>query len=122
MTDSMPKALEFPESMTLPALQQHAMAVCRHFGWDKASDEKCFLLFIEEVGELAKAMRKAMGYTIEQNNPDKPVQNAAAIQANLTEEFADVLNYFVELACRFNIDLEQAYKTKTLDNMQRQWN
>lgn len=122
MTHSMPKGLAFPELMTLPALQAHVDAVCRHFGWDESSNEKCFLLLIEEVGELAKAMRKSMGFAIEQNNPDKPVQSAEAVQANLAEEFADVLNYFVELASRFNVDLEQAYKDKLMSNLQRQWN
>jgi NTP pyrophosphatase (non-canonical NTP hydrolase) len=120
-TQAVPQGLEFPEPMSLAALQQHSVAVCRHFGWDEHSHEKAFLLMMEEIGELAKAMRKSMGFAIEQNNPLKPVNNHETVRLNLQEEFADVLNYFIELANRFDIDLEEAYRQKTIANFQRQW-
>lgn len=116
-----PTGLEFPEPMTLQSLQTHSIAVCRHFGWDQITDEKNFILFVEEVGELAKAMRKAIGLMVEQNNPDKPVHNQDKIKQSLQEEFADVLNNFLELANRFDIDLEDAYRTKMTANFKRQW-
>jgi NTP pyrophosphatase (non-canonical NTP hydrolase) len=116
-----PKGLEFPEPMNLAALQEHCARVCHHFGWDNHTHEKAFLLMMEEIGELAKAMRKVMGYAIEQDNPYKPVQDQSAVRANIEEEFADVLNYFIELANRFDIDLEKVYRNKMTQNFQRSW-
>jgi len=51
--------------------------------------EKTFLWFVEEVGELAEALRKGKGEDME-------------------EEFADVLAWLVSLANLANVDLEKA--------------
>jgi NTP pyrophosphatase (non-canonical NTP hydrolase) len=110
-----------PAALTLPALQAHIDALCEARGWHKNSNEERFLLMIEEVGELAKAMRKAAKIQIEQNNPDKPVWTDAQIQANLAEEFADVLMYLADLANMFGVDLEQAYRGKIAAIAQRNW-
>ena len=118
---AMPAGFEFPEVLTLPVLQRHVADLCRHYGWDKKEDEKAFLLFIEEVGELAKAIRKVTGLAEEVNNPDKPIISAEARQQNLAEEFGDVLGYFMELANRFGVDLESAYCAKIAEATQREW-
>ena len=107
--------------MTLSALQQHIHDLCAARGWHDNTNEQRFLLFIEEVGELAKAMRRASRLQIEQNNPDKPVWTDEAIKANLNEEFADVLNYVLDLANYFGIDLEQAYRDKVAVIAARKW-
>lgn len=120
-TPTPPPGLAFPEVMTIHAAQRHMEAMCAHFGWDAARDEQTFLLLVEEVGELAKAIRKVTGLLDEQHNPAKPVISAAARQHNLAEEFGDVLSYLFELASRFNVDLEAAYRAKMLDTMQRTW-
>ncbi len=126
MTDNSPATmlpgLDFPETMTLSALQTQIAALCVHYGWDRKADEQAFLLFVEEVGELAKAMRSITKLGEEQNNPDKPVLDADTKRHNLAGEFADVLSYLIELANRMGVDLETAYKDKWLENMQRQWN
>ncbi len=57
----------------------------------KRGKEKTFLWFIEEVGELAEAIRK---------------------NENLGEEFADVFAWLVSLANLCNIDLEEEVKKK----------
>lgn len=106
-----------PDVKTLPALQKHIDEVCQYFGWQGGSNEKVFLLFAEEVGELAKAIRKAMNMDIEVGKE----QTQAEVQANLNEEFADCLNYLMDLANRFNVDLEQAYVDKTEQNYRRSW-
>ena len=110
-----------PDRLTLPALQAHIDALCEARGWHKNSNEQRFLLMIEEVGELAKAMRKAAKLQIEQDNPDKPAWSDAEIQANLAEEFADVLMYVADLANMFGVDLEQAYRAKVEAIAQRRW-
>lgn len=116
-----PAGLEFPPAMTIAAAQEHMERMCAHYGWDKSSHEQSFLLFVEEVGELAKAIRKVTGLLEEQNNPHKPIISAEARQQNLAEEFGDVLSYLFELASRFHVDLEEAYRAKMIDSMQREW-
>ena len=117
----MAKPLDIPDVLTLPALQAHMRLQCAHFGWDTHNDERAFMLFVEEVGELAKAMRRTLNVQIEQNNPAKPILDAAAIKANLSEELADVLNYLIELANRFDIDLDRAYRDSFESHQQRSW-
>jgi len=57
----------------------------------KRGKEKTFLWFMEEVGELAEAIRK---------------------NKNLGEEFADVFAWLVSLANLCEIDLEEEVKRK----------
>lgn len=110
-----------PALMTLPALQQHIHDLCAARGWDKNTAEQRFLLLVEEVGELAKVMRKATNLQTEQNNPAKPVWTGEQIRAGLAEEFADVLMYTFDLANVFGIDLEQAYRDKVAATAKRVW-
>jgi NTP pyrophosphatase (non-canonical NTP hydrolase) len=97
---------------SLTELQQHLGETCRKHGWDKNSITEVFLLFAEEVGELAKAIRKETGFKGEK----KPTNHD-----NLREEFADVLNYLMELANRFDIDLAEVYFEKHHINAERTW-
>jgi NTP pyrophosphatase (non-canonical NTP hydrolase) len=55
------------------------------------------VLFIQEIGELAKAMRKAAKLYEKQAKPR---------DISLEEEFADVLSYLLDLANYFQVDLE----------------
>ena len=103
---------ELPENPTLKQLQQYMAAVCRERGWDKDRPPEKFVLFIEEVGELAKAMRKAAGLYAEAAKPR---------DLSLEEEFADVLSYLLDLANSFQIDLETAFRAKEQVNQTRTW-
>lgn len=49
------------DNSTLNDLQRYLTEVCQERGWTKDSLVEKFVLFIEEVGKLAKAMRKAVG-------------------------------------------------------------
>jgi len=71
--------------------------VCEERGWTKASPLEKFVLFMEQSGEFAKAMRKAAGLYEERAKQHK---------TSLAEEFADVLSYLVDLANCFRVDLE----------------
>ncbi len=97
---------------TLKELQSYLALVCEERGWTKDSPSEKFVLFIEEVGELAKAMRKAAGLYEEQAKPR---------DMSLEEEFADVLSYLLDLANCFHIDLEQAFRAKEQINQSRIW-
>jgi NTP pyrophosphatase (non-canonical NTP hydrolase) len=100
------------ENPTLPELQQYVKDLCRERGWDKDSHLEKFLLFSEEVGELAKAMRKESGLYLEKNRLPGD---------SLAEEFADVFSYLLDLANYFNVDLEKAFRDKEKVNAGRQW-
>src|SRR5437773_7849904 len=92
-----------PDSPTLKDLQQYLADVCQERGWTKDGPAEKFLLFVEEVGELAKAMRKSAGLYAER---------AKQRDITLDEEFADVLSYLLDLANCFQIDLESAFRAK----------
>lgn len=100
------------EKPTLQDLQTYLAQICQERGWTKDSPSEKFLLFIEEVGELAKAMRKAAGLYEEQ---------ARSRDISLEEEFADVLSYLLDLANCFQVDLERAFREKEQVNQSRTW-
>lgn len=100
---------------TLTELQQHLAEMCKKKGWNKHSVDRIFLLFTEEVGELAKAIRKEQNVQLE-HGKEKP-----ETREHLEEEFADVLNYLMDLANQFDIDLTEAYFKKHEKNRQRTW-
>lgn len=103
---------DLPSKPTLADFQAHIKAVTVERGWDKNSVTEIFLLFTEEVGELAKAIRNESKLHA-QVNPKKRFE--------LEEEFADVFNYLLDLANAFNVDLEQAYRKKDEHNQGRSW-
>lgn len=103
---------DLPTYPTLPQLQRYLEAVCQERGWTKDNYAEKFLLFTEEIGELAKAIRKTQGLYQEKAR-QKPVE--------LAEEFADVLSYLLDLANYFQIDLEKAFRDKEQINSSRIW-
>lgn len=103
---------QIPENPTLKDLQRYVAENCQERGWTKDSPSEKFVLFIEEVGELAKAMRNAAGIYIEPaKQRDMPLE----------EEFADVFSYLLDLANCFQVDLEQAFRAKEKINQSRTW-
>jgi NTP pyrophosphatase (non-canonical NTP hydrolase) len=98
---------------SLPELQAYLAQICLERGWNKDTPEQKFMLFIEEVGELAKAMRGQANLYTETARPN----NYA-----LEEEFSDVLSYLLDLANVYHVDLESAFRAKEAVNAQRQWN
>lgn len=105
---------QIPENPSLTQLQQYQLEICKERGWDKASELQCFLLFTEEIGELAKAIRY---------NKEIFTESGKKLKENaLEEEFADVLGYLLELANHFQVDLENAFRKKEAKNALRVWN
>jgi NTP pyrophosphatase (non-canonical NTP hydrolase) len=77
---------------------------------DQTALEKCLLLG-EEMGELFKAVRKAMKLKMDVN----------AATGSIKEEIADILIYLCAIANRFDIDMEQAFREKEEVNKKREW-
>ena len=103
---------DLPEHPTLSQLQHYLDAVCKERGWTKDSYAEKFLLFAEEIGELAKAIRKTQGLYQEK---------ARQKRVELEEEFADVFSYLLDLANYFQVDLEKAFREKEQVNSARIW-
>lgn len=101
------------QTSSLEDIQNHLDFVCKKNGWDKNSISEVYLLFSEESGELAKAIRKMTGFKGEKRPKD--------IEENLKEELADVFNYLLEIANRFGISLADAYVDKFNKNENRTW-
>lgn len=99
-----------PENPTIKQSQVFIKELCEARGWDKNSPLEIFLLFTEEVGELAKAIRY-----------QQDIQKESGKDQDLAGEFADVFSYLLDLANHFDIDLEQALREKQAGNKNREW-
>ncbi len=97
--------------MTLPEYQTliHELVVER--GFDKETVPEVFTLLVEEVGELAKAIRKKNGQKID----------VSRRQHDVEEEAADVFWLLLDLCNRLDINLEEAFAQKEAKNAARTW-
>lgn len=102
------------ESPTLADLQSYMSQIKIERNWNDNPPAELFLLFTEEVGELAKAIRKHEGLYDE-------ASKKSAKKFDLEEEFADVLSYLLDMANHFEIDLEEAFRKKEVINDKRTW-
>ena len=102
---------------SLAVWQNYITSNCRARGWDSAEDLEIFLLFSEEVGEFAKALRRHRGLFSEK--VDAEARRRA--QHDVAEEMADVLSYLLDLASRLEVDLGQALLQKEQLNREREW-
>ena len=104
------------ELKTYPVLsdyQEYIKQLCKERGWDKNNPLEIFLLFSEEVGELAKSIRNRL----------KLYHEEGKIQKNddLGHELADIFSYLIDIANYFEIDLEKAFRDKEKLNSKRNW-
>lgn len=83
-------------------------------GFDKETPRDIMLLMVEEVGELAKAVRKYSGLKIDQDKKEK--------YTKIENELADVLIYLLDLSNSCGIDTFKAFQEKEQENSKRIWN
>lgn len=80
--------------------------------WKKSKkkvDEKLELIFLmEEIGEMAEAIRKNAGQKDNKN-----------IKVDLEKEMGDILLSLITIAIRYDIDLEKAFRKVKKDVEQR---
>jgi len=77
--------------------------------YDDETVPEVFTLLVEEVGELAKAIRKYNGQKVHTDSQSH----------NVAEELADVLWLLIDLSNRLDIDLEKAFRAKEEKNKAR---
>ena len=112
--------LSYPIHASLPKLQKYVEAKCLERGFNHASNLEVFLLFSEEIGEMAKAIRNCQQLFQETDKAVTP-KNEQEARAQLAEEMSDVLSYLLDLANRYDIDLDEAFSRKETLNDQRRW-
>ena len=99
---------------TFTQVQEYVRKVIELRGFSEQNIEKTMLLLTEEVGELAKAIRKdKTTMAIDKSK----IKNYDTIQS----EVADV---FIVLCCicnKLDIDLFSAIKDKEKENIERKW-
>jgi MazG nucleotide pyrophosphohydrolase domain. len=86
------------------------MKIARNF--DMINIEREMMLFMEEVGELAKAIRKEkMGH----------LDVTKVYDTSIEEEVADCFIYLLSIASMSDVDVFKAFKNKEIENFERIW-
>lgn len=106
---------DFPKNATITDAQKWVEEMCKERGFDTNTPLEKFLLFSEEVGELAKAIRKVQGMHVEGSHT--PEQ----INFGIREEIADVAMYLMDIANTFSVNVEDAIREKEEINKKRTW-
>lgn len=102
------------QSSTLPDIQAYIKKVLQLRGFEGQTVKDKLLLLAEEVGELAKAVRKnSSGASVD---PEK-IQNYDSVES----EIADVLIVLISVANILNIDIFKSLKEKEQININRKW-
>ncbi len=102
------------ESYTLYEIQKYINNVIKLRGFEEQEIEKTMLLLLEEVGELAKAIRK--------NATDMKIDNSKINNYDTIEsEVADVFIVLTSICNKLDIDLYKALKDKEENNIKRSW-
>lgn len=100
-----------PTTDSLQALQEYVWQMNKDRGFDRKDPSKKMLLLTEEVGELAKAVRKLVGLKFTDTTE----------QTELPEEIADVLIVLLGLSSIVGVDAYEAILAKELKNRERIW-
>ena len=98
-----------PDRPALADFQKLIKQLVVERGYNEETVPEVLMLLTEEVGELAKAIRKLNGQVTHQ---DSKVHQAG-------EELADCLWLLIDIANRLDIDLERAFRDKELKNQGR---
>lgn len=96
---------------TLRDLQEYIDYHWHERGFDGNTALQECLLLTEEVGELAKSIRKDSGMTID----------AQSSVGAVAHELADIIWVTTAIANLYGVDLEQAFREKEAINHQRTW-
>lgn len=105
--------LQLKDSPSLTDLQEYTSWMVKNRGFSEEGLTEVTLLLVEEVGELAKAIRFDQGLKVTRDSISriKPIES----------ELADCLIYLLNLANLSNVNLEKALRDKEATNGKREW-
>ena len=101
-----------PSGATMADIQTYIKTQCEVRGWTDRTDTDRIMMLAEEIGEVAKEVRKQTG----RFGYSKPASTDA-----LASEIVDVLNWLVDLANSNGIDIEDAFRQKWQKTDSRTW-
>ncbi|MGC1177100.1 MAG: MazG nucleotide pyrophosphohydrolase domain-containing protein [Candidatus Saccharimonadales bacterium] len=91
--------------------QQRIRQLVVERGFDTETVSEVFTLLVEEVGELAKAIRKTNGQKV----------SAHSHQHEAADELADIFWLLIDLCNRLDVDLSDAFEAKERKNQARDY-
>jgi NTP pyrophosphatase (non-canonical NTP hydrolase) len=100
--------LPIPEP-ALRAFQYYYRRAAIQRGYHSEGPKECLLLMVEEVGELAREIRKR----------ERLVRHGASTGSSESRELADIFLYVIHMANVLDIDLARVVQDKELINLQR---
>lgn len=98
---------EVPPAPALKAFQEYYRRAALQRGYSNEGPKECLLLMVEEVGELAHALRKR----------EKLVRHGSYQGVSESHELADVFLYVVHMANVLGLDLADVVRDKETLNM-----
>jgi NTP pyrophosphatase (non-canonical NTP hydrolase) len=101
------------ENSSVRDLQEYTKKMIKVRGFDDETPQDIMLLLTEELGELAKEVRKSTEVKIDVNKTTR--------ESHIDEEIADVFNYLLAMCRATNINLLEAFKKKEEINIKRTW-
>lgn len=75
------------------------ITICKKKGWDRVPIHKVWLLFTEEIGELASAIRQSQG-----------IYRKTGKTIDVANEMGDVFSYLFQLAYMLDVDLDRMWE------------
>jgi len=106
------KLEKMDRNTSLSDIQQYINDMIEIRGFTDETPQDIMLLMLEEVGELAKAVRKTTHIKMDINKIN---------DYDITGEITDVFNYLLSLCRVLDIDLLEAFKEKEKRNCKRLW-
>jgi NTP pyrophosphatase (non-canonical NTP hydrolase) len=98
-----------PPAPALKAFQEYYRRAALQRGYKNEGPKDCLLLMVEEVGELARALRKR----------EKLVRHGEYYDTNEAQELADVFLYVVHMANVLGFDLSHIVRNKEILNAKK---
>lgn len=100
-----------PLNLDLMAVQSYLKQVCTERGFDDEEVQTKMMLLTEEVGELARAVRKHTGGKMSKETHHSEVE----------DEVADVMIVLIDICNKLGVDLQKAFLEKEMKNTTRSW-
>src|SRR5439155_18864432 len=98
-----------PPTPAVKTFQNYYRHAAARRGYESESAQNCLLLMVEEIGELARALRKR----------ENIVRHGTGIKQSEARELADVFIYVIHMANILNLDLGEVVQEKELLNIKR---
>lgn len=100
--------------MSLNDYKNTTQYICSLKGWDRVPVQSVWLLFTEEVGELASAIRQFNKMFTKTNlTKDKGI--------DVQMEMGDVFSYLFQLAYMLNVDLDEMWNKHQVKILNRSY-